>query len=122
MCFKRINRLGNQEILRKASGWGIVVDKDRQMSDRVLLKVVKTNITKTLSENTSLYKEDGHYPLSNRSFQRVQFYGYFRRVVKKTTTIATRNWLKRRAFARSHLHWRAEEDWPKVFFLMKLKL
>ena len=83
----------------------------------MLLKVVKTNRRKGLTEITSEYNKSTPYKLSKRTVQRrLHFHGYFRRVVKKTTTIALRNRIKRRAFARSHIHWKTEEDWSRIIF------
>ena len=85
-----------------------------EMSDSVMLKVVKNN---RRTEITSEYNKNTPYKLSKRTVQRrLHFYGFYRRVLKKTTTIAKRNRIKRRAFARSHIHWNTEGDWSRVIF------
>ena len=118
-CLKRLKQAENLENINVNKRVGKCGRKKMtgEMSDRVLLKVVKNNRRKTLTEITSEYNKSTPYKLSKRTVQRrLHFYGYYRRVVKKTTTIAKRNRIKRRAFARSHIHWKTEGDWSRVIF------
>ena len=101
-CLKRLKRaetLENINVNKRVGKCGRK-KKTSVRTDGVLLKVVKTNRRKGLTEITSEYNKSTPYKLSKRTVQRrLHFHGYFRRVVKKTTTIALRNRIKRRAFA-----------------------
>ena len=91
--------------------------KTKPRTDRQLLKVVKTNRRKSLIEITHEFNKSTPNKLSKRTVQRrLHFHGYYRRVVKKTTTIPDRNRKKRRAFCRSHIKWTVQQNWSKVIF------
>ena len=79
--------------------------------------MVKNNRRKSLTEITSTFNRSAPRNLSKRTIQRrLHEHGYYRRVVKKHTTISAKNRLTRRAFSRSHLHWTVERDWSRVIF------
>ena len=122
-CLKRLKRAENLENINinKREGKCGRKKKLSKRTDRVLLKVMKTNKRKTLTEITGEFKRSTPCKLSKRTVQRrLHFYGYSRRVVKKTTTIAARNTIKRRTFARSDLHWKKMIG-PNYFFQTRPK-
>lgn len=91
--------------------------KTNVRTDRLLLRMVKTNRRQTLGDLTSKFNNSTPYKLSQRTVQRrLHDAGFKRRRIAKSITIRGVNQGKRRAFCRSKYHWNVREHWSKIIF------
>jgi transposase len=94
--------------------------KTNVRTDRLLLRMVKTNRRQTLGDLTSKFNNSTPYKLSQRTVQRrLHDAGFKRRRIAKSITIRGVNQGKRRAFCRSKYHWNVREHWSKSCYWKK---
>ena len=123
--FLSLNRRTVSYIIKRYWEWGTVEKLPRSgrkkktnvRTDRLLLRMVKTNRRQTLGDLTSKFNNSTPYKLSQRTVQRrLHDAGFKRRRIAKFITIRGVNQGKRRAFCRSKYHWNVREHWSKIIF------
>jgi transposase len=123
--FLSLNRRTVSYIIKRYREWGTVenlpnsgrIKNMNLRTDRLLLRMVKTNRRQTLGDLTSKFNNTTSYKLSQRTVQR-HFHdaGFKRRIIAKSITIRGVNRGKRRTFCRSKYHWNVREHWSKIIF------
>ena len=125
--FLSLNRRTVSYIIKLYREWGTVENLPRSgrkkktnvRTDRLLLRMVKTNRRQTLGDLTSKFNNSTPYKLSQRKVQRrLHDAGFKRRRIAKSITIrgVNRGTCKRRAFCRSKYHWNVRKHWSKIIF------
>ena len=84
-------------------------------AENTLFRVVKMSRRATLKDITAEFNERVPVAVSRRTVQqKLHFFGYTRRSVRKKIGIRTVNKKKRIAWCRGKLHWTVGNQWKKV--------
>lgn len=114
----RYRKRGSVENNRRKGKHAKLSDRD----SRKLLRLVKENRKRTLSDITALFNENRGSIVSKRTVQRSLYkQGYFRRVVRKRIRIREANIKARLSWCRGNIFKTVDNYWNRVYSVMNVK-
>lgn len=115
----RYRKRGNVENIRRKGKHAKLSDRD----SRKLLRLVKENRKRKLSDITALFNENRDSIVSKRTVQRSLYkQGYFRRVVRKRIRIREANRKARLSWCRGNRFKTVDNYWNRVIFSDECKV
>lgn len=115
----RYRKRGSVENNRRKGKHATVSDRD----SRKLLRLVKENRKRKLSDITALFNENRYSIVSKRTVQRSLYkQGYFRRVVRKRIRIREANIKARLSWCRGNRFKTVDNYWNRVIFSDECKV